>query len=668
MNNEDFRKLVATPAVFSGASRASAIQSTSSKSSLKDESSKESQEALAKKRKREFFRNQARQKARKGEANESNIEYRDRAAERRKGLVDDSYKDAEAMAKDLMATQALGSDGKQLGSFITGQSDTLENSSQPTPMDTDQLQEQHSKYLGGHVTRTHLVKGLDVALLAKAKAAIASTGSTATLMMAPPKSKDSDSNSNSNDTPDISSKTSSKDKDQNPSLRTSDSLPPLPPIFKTRHPDVAPASTPLGASILVAAAAAMTSLSSSSSSASSSSNSLHSSSTSSISESFLPKRTTYIFSVNSSSPSPSSLLGSVISGTEALKLKVPPSTNIHPPTTRKRAKADCPPPPELVLVGQLLGPAGAKLRTAMAYVAASKRSKRNKSSSASKGPEKALGESSKIITTNIRPDDDDDIFDDAPEYVAAADLDNAQDLAAKVKSTVPANLFKAPPAFSQTPQPSSTTSAPDLAPVKPNFSQSAMAMAQSVLGEEGAAKAVKSALTDKQKAMLRDMAAPGLDSRARKVNILLEGEPGDSGDEDNLIDTDMFKGMDESELDTGPVDDYATITAANARFESDEEDDDEPDDKEGEPDGEGEEGEEQSLKRKRTRRELYQAKVEKDEAAKEEREWNRVSSLMEAKAKGGGLTKAREALGSASVLDEDERDAKRAKVTESFIG
>ena len=87
---------------------------------------------------------------RKEEEKERTDKYRDRAEERRKGIGDE-YKDNEALLSAYKANAAAES-----GNVLDGESN-----------DARKLEIEQSKFLGGDMEHTHLVKGLDYALLQK---------------------------------------------------------------------------------------------------------------------------------------------------------------------------------------------------------------------------------------------------------------------------------------------------------------------------------------------------------------------------------------------------------------------------------------------------------------------------------------------------------------------
>ncbi|ORY46473.1 hypothetical protein BCR33DRAFT_715546 [Rhizoclosmatium globosum] len=138
LSQDDFRKLLQTPRAPSAS----------------DTKPKEAKFAKPhpKKPASEFARPVPRKFQKKQEANtdqnadDSGSKFRDRASERRQGINPD-YKDSEDILARLTAAEEKEGDIKDIKSVIYEQ----------------------SKYLGGDVTHTHLVKGLDFALLKKVR-------------------------------------------------------------------------------------------------------------------------------------------------------------------------------------------------------------------------------------------------------------------------------------------------------------------------------------------------------------------------------------------------------------------------------------------------------------------------------------------------------------------
>lgn len=151
LTNDDFRKLMMTPRTVmhnkSNASSSSVHGSVRGKHKTKAESN----DNFKKKRKiNEIIRKHD------GDIlNELNKKYRDRAKERRDGIAMDPNKGSELFSNT--AYHAVGPDNFEI--------DAAERRRQMI---------QESKYLGGDMEHTHLVKGLDYALLQKIRAEIQS--------------------------------------------------------------------------------------------------------------------------------------------------------------------------------------------------------------------------------------------------------------------------------------------------------------------------------------------------------------------------------------------------------------------------------------------------------------------------------------------------------------
>uniref|UniRef100_A0A336LEX5 CSON010454 protein n=1 Tax=Culicoides sonorensis TaxID=179676 RepID=A0A336LEX5_CULSO len=154
LTNDDFRKLLmtprapppgSTPAVTSGVS--GAIKST------KSSSAKKSERHDARKKKKNFYAQL--KKSEDNKLQELSEKYRDRARERRDGANPDYQ------APDPTSTGAYRAVAPDLKSI----NDAAERRRQLI---------QESKFLGGDMEHTHLVKGLDYALLQKVKSEIMS--------------------------------------------------------------------------------------------------------------------------------------------------------------------------------------------------------------------------------------------------------------------------------------------------------------------------------------------------------------------------------------------------------------------------------------------------------------------------------------------------------------
>ncbi|KAI1280566.1 Protein Red [Halotydeus destructor] len=153
LSNDDFRKLMMTPRAGTVPSSVrGGSSSSSSKGKFKKPDPKDEEEAQEKTKKKKFF--QALKKQEDDVLAELSSRYRDRARERRDGANPDYKKDEHAAV--IPAYSAVSHDAKAV--------DTAEQRKKLI---------HESKYLGGDMEHTHLVKGLDFALLQKVKAEIA---------------------------------------------------------------------------------------------------------------------------------------------------------------------------------------------------------------------------------------------------------------------------------------------------------------------------------------------------------------------------------------------------------------------------------------------------------------------------------------------------------------
>lgn len=102
---------------------------------------------------------------------ELNEKYRDRAKERRTDKKDDTVPDTPkgVMAKDQMTIAALQATARAAAANLTSR---LPHNHKQLLTAKKRLQIEESKYLGGDIEHTHLVKGLDYALLEKKRAEI----------------------------------------------------------------------------------------------------------------------------------------------------------------------------------------------------------------------------------------------------------------------------------------------------------------------------------------------------------------------------------------------------------------------------------------------------------------------------------------------------------------
>eukprot|EP01125_Pyxidicula_operculata_P018840 TRINITY_DN6744_c0_g1_i1.p1 TRINITY_DN6744_c0_g1~~TRINITY_DN6744_c0_g1_i1.p1 ORF type:complete len:643 (+),score=203.61 TRINITY_DN6744_c0_g1_i1:6-1934(+) len=142
LTNEDFKKILLTPR----APPENAEPPTPSRFSHLDPNSKNTPRASSDKKRRHYKKKQQHE-------DKSNTKYRDRADERRKGINID-YGDTE-----LMAPTGFHAVGPEIEKQTTAEKQKQEI--------------ERSKFLGGDMEHTHLVKGLDYSLLAKVKSEMA---------------------------------------------------------------------------------------------------------------------------------------------------------------------------------------------------------------------------------------------------------------------------------------------------------------------------------------------------------------------------------------------------------------------------------------------------------------------------------------------------------------
>ncbi|KAK2714952.1 protein Red-like [Artemia franciscana] len=156
LTNEDFRKLLMTPRAPSGSTIPS-TPASSTKERLQDVPSGNSETSKAEARRRKKLLYAKIKKEEEDQMAELAKKYRDRARERRDGINPD-YNQAEDTTTSGGAYKAVAPD-------IRSNINAAERRRQ-------QIQE--SKYLGGDMEHTHLVKGLDYALLQKVRTEIMS--------------------------------------------------------------------------------------------------------------------------------------------------------------------------------------------------------------------------------------------------------------------------------------------------------------------------------------------------------------------------------------------------------------------------------------------------------------------------------------------------------------
>lgn len=158
MTNEDFRKLMMTPRVAAGGVNvtSSGISATPAFTKPKvPEKVDDSDPNSARKKKKSYYAQL--KKAEEEREKELAKKYRDRARERRDGLNKDYDEQAE-LQSTTADYRAVAPDAKVGEDYA----------------ERRKLVIQESKYLGGDMEHTHLVKGLDYALLEKVKAEITS--------------------------------------------------------------------------------------------------------------------------------------------------------------------------------------------------------------------------------------------------------------------------------------------------------------------------------------------------------------------------------------------------------------------------------------------------------------------------------------------------------------
>lgn len=151
LTNEDFRKMMMTPKVpRAGVSSTSALPERKKSVTLEDDDDPASRR---KKKKIYYAKLKRLEEERQKELAEK---YRDRARERRDGGTND-YDNSE-MISTTADYRAVAPDAKSIENYAERRKQVI----------------QESKYLGGDMEHTHLVKGLDYALLEKVRAEITS--------------------------------------------------------------------------------------------------------------------------------------------------------------------------------------------------------------------------------------------------------------------------------------------------------------------------------------------------------------------------------------------------------------------------------------------------------------------------------------------------------------
>lgn len=145
LSNADFRKLVAEAPARPSKTRQPEL--TEEEKAARD--AKKTADKARRERKRQVME---RIEERRAEQAEREEKYRDRAAERRAGKKDAEYEDHEELLQAYQNLAEAADDHEQL-----------------TEVERRERAIEASKYLGGDIQRTHLVKGLDYALLQKSR-------------------------------------------------------------------------------------------------------------------------------------------------------------------------------------------------------------------------------------------------------------------------------------------------------------------------------------------------------------------------------------------------------------------------------------------------------------------------------------------------------------------
>ncbi|BFZ15018.1 hypothetical protein BsWGS_18057 [Bradybaena similaris] len=153
LTNEDFRKMLMTPKP-SSSSYSETIRHAKKEVSVKEDEAEEEDAATRRKKKKSYYAKLKRDEEERQK--ELDSKYRDRARERREGQNKD-YSEAEVISTTA-DYRAVAPDAKAIENYAEKRKQVI----------------QASKYLGGDMEHTHLVKGLDFALLEKVRAEIQS--------------------------------------------------------------------------------------------------------------------------------------------------------------------------------------------------------------------------------------------------------------------------------------------------------------------------------------------------------------------------------------------------------------------------------------------------------------------------------------------------------------
>ncbi|KAH9489790.1 hypothetical protein Btru_036554 [Bulinus truncatus] len=152
LTNEDFRKMLMTPKPSSSTSYSETVRHARKEAPIKEDEAEEEDAATRRKKKKSYYAKLKRDEEERQKELES--KYRDRARERREGHNKD-YVETEVISTTA-DYRAVAPDAKAIENYAERRKQVI----------------QASKYLGGDMEHTHLVKGLDFALLEKVRAEI----------------------------------------------------------------------------------------------------------------------------------------------------------------------------------------------------------------------------------------------------------------------------------------------------------------------------------------------------------------------------------------------------------------------------------------------------------------------------------------------------------------
>ncbi|KAK0064771.1 protein Red-like isoform X1 [Biomphalaria pfeifferi] len=152
LTNEDFRKMLMTPKPSSSTSYSETVRHARKEAPVKEDEAEEEDAATRRKKKKSYYAKLKRDEEERQK--ELEAKYRDRARERREGHNKD-YVETEVISTTA-DYRAVAPDAKAIENYAERRKQVI----------------QASKYLGGDMEHTHLVKGLDFALLEKVRAEI----------------------------------------------------------------------------------------------------------------------------------------------------------------------------------------------------------------------------------------------------------------------------------------------------------------------------------------------------------------------------------------------------------------------------------------------------------------------------------------------------------------